>query len=89
MIVKKLDEINKTLDEILDEIYTLAKSDGLTEAYGFIMAEAKQAIKQDLMGMPELQSEWEEDLRGTPNPNGIARNELRAELRKALEEYTK
>lgn len=54
-----------------------------------VLSLSVEAIKQDLMGLPELQSEWEEDLRGTPNPNGAARNELRSTLRKAIEEYTK
>lgn len=47
-------------------------------------SETKEALLDLLLGLPELQSEWEEDIQGNPNPNGVIRNEERKIFRQAI-----
>jgi len=71
-------QANKTIDEALNldaETSELGKSFKL---------EQKRAIIQAMLDIPEMQSEWEQDIHGCPNPNGKARNELRAQIRAAI-----
>jgi len=77
---------NMTIPEILDAILPrVGEVNGMTEElYAQVKAVATQAITQAMLDIPEMQSDWEEDIHGTPNPNGKARNELRAEIRSAI-----
>jgi len=81
------DELPEILSRLSIETRPLLYPSGkkyADEAYIKGLPEATKAITQAMLDIPELQSEWEEDIHGTPNPNGKARNELRAQIRTAI-----
>jgi len=80
-------QANKTELEIqIADIFWVFGRRGFTdtESVDDSVRKTVYAITQAMLDMPELQSEWEEDIHGTPNPNGIARNELREQIRTAI-----
>lgn len=84
-----MNQSNKALREALIDIMIDEDRDASYETgWGLDVEKAADRaialVTNYIKGLPSLQSEWEEDIHGLTNHNGIARNELRQQILKEM-----